>query len=415
MTNARAMKNSIPLASNIHRLCVCISMMALCSCSTLSTPQMVESLSVHKVDFSDAPEMKVFADRARQIGNEMYPKVCALLADGDSEFPRRFDISFKKRLPHGDSGETRITQICLNASYFNVLQDNPAAFDQMLIHEMAHVAQHYYRPLIGKWMTLNPHPPSCWEEGIADYIFFKLSQTNGWRCAECGLAFPHYRNGYSCAGAFLLYLDTYNPNLVRQLNTALRRGRYSDKFFADATGKGLPELWVEFQQTAAFTPNAKRMLELQQSLGYVDSKPPKDIERRFKAYVNQHTDAITKDLIKFAHVPGLSMGDIQARMAILLYFTQPGGAAEAYMDNLRNEQKVPGFSKEEHGTLIGFLRPGDLNSTFPLVRSFTATKQGDSSAYHYTVSRPSQESGWKLQRAWRTNSDGQVVEEYPVP
>jgi hypothetical protein len=303
-----------------------VALTLLCSCSTTSTPRAAVPDSVRSVDFSAAPGTKALAERVRQVGNEMYPKVCALLADGNSDFPRRFDICLKKRVENGHSGETRITHIYLNAGYLDQFKNDPAALDQLVVHEMAHVAQHYYRPILGGWVVLDSHPPFGWEEGMADYVCFKLGETNGLDCPQCGFEFPHYRNGYSCAGAFLLYLDTtYNSNIVRQLNTVLRQGKYSDRFFIKATGKELAELWAEFQRTPAFTPNASRMLELQQTLGFADGRPPKDVEHRFKMFVYQHTDTLTKDLLKSARVTGLAPEDIQTRMAVFLYFTQPGG------------------------------------------------------------------------------------------
>jgi hypothetical protein len=42
-------------------------------------------------------------------------------------------------------------------------------------------------------------------------------------------------------------------------------------------------------------------------------------------------------------------------------------------------------------------------------------QDGDTATYHYTVVRESEGSRWKLQRAWRTDGDERVAEEYPVP
>jgi hypothetical protein len=120
-------------------------------------------------------------------------------------------------------------------------------------------------------------------------------------------------------------------------------------------------------------------------------------------------------MIKRAYIPGLAAGDIQTRLAIVGYFTQPGGTAETYIVSLQQKQELPGFAKGQHGSITGVVSPRDVNLVFPAVRSFTVTKQGDPSTYHYTVSRPAQETGWKLQRAWRTDADGRVAEEYRVP
>ena len=43
---------------------------------------------VRKVDIHQAPEMKELAEHARQFGNEMYPKVLALLVDDNSTLPQ---------------------------------------------------------------------------------------------------------------------------------------------------------------------------------------------------------------------------------------------------------------------------------------------------------------------------------------
>src|SRR5689334_17650722 len=116
---------------------------------------------VHKVDFSKTPEMKDLAERARRTGNEMYPKILALLSDDTSKLPRQFDIVFEKRLD--DVGQTLGTKVHLNADWFS---KNPTNLDMVLVHEMAHVAQRY-----------KSEAPFYWKEGIADYVRYKLDYT----------------------------------------------------------------------------------------------------------------------------------------------------------------------------------------------------------------------------------------------
>ncbi len=387
----------------------------LCSCSTASRHGLVETAPVRRVDFRQAPELKDLAERARQLGNLLYPQVCALLADGDAAFPRQFDIEFKRKLPRGRTGDSPIGRIRLSAAHADQFREKPGLFDQVLVHEMTHVAQHYDRRILGRWLSYSHDAPLHWREGIADYVCFQLGQTNEARCAQCDLLYPDLHNGYSCAGAFLLYVErTYNSNIVRQLNTRLRDGGYSEAFFAKVTGRTLPELWSEFQQTAAFTPDAARMLELQQSLGYVNGKPPKDVMQRLDALEDQRADAFTKDLMRSARIWGQAKADIQPRLALFLYFTQPGGTAEAFLVRLKKAGKVPGFTEGEKGTLSGALRPGDLGTAFPTHRGFTAIKRDDPSRYHYEVARDSAEGDWQLRRAWRAHADGTVAEEFPV-
>src|SRR6266404_2736148 len=251
-------------ANGFWRVVTCLGV-TLCSCSTPSRKP-AENLSVRKVDFSAASQ-KDLAERARQIGDQMYPKVCALLSDGKYQSPSGFGIEVKPQLPNGNLGQTRLRTILLNGDCLDEFQNEPGLLEGVLVHEMGHVAQHYYRPIIGRWLVSTHHPPVYWVEGIADYICFKLLQTNTWACLECGSAQPHYRDGYSCAGAFLLFLESkYNPTIVPQLNTALRQGHYSEDFFVNRTGKDLPTLWADFQKTAAFSPGAARMLKVRQQL-----------------------------------------------------------------------------------------------------------------------------------------------------
>ena len=407
------MTTPIPAGLKILGFFIGAGLLLLCSCSTMATRNVPADSSVRQVDFRAAPEMKIFAGRVRQVGDEMYPRICALLAESNSTFPRQFDVCFKQHLARGQYGEAEITQIRLSAAAYQEFTNNPAFLDALLVHEMAHVAQHYFRPLLGGWLVVHHHPPPCWTEGMADYVCFKLAQTNGLRCPECGYQYPDYRSGYSCAGAFLLYLEShYDSNIVRQLNQTLRFGGYSDRFFAQTTGRELPALWAEFQHTAAFTPVAARMLQLEQSLGYANGQPPRNIKKRFRALVEKQADPVMKEMLKSAHVLGNEMDDIQGHLAVYLYLAQPGGSAEAFLFN--NEGLPPGFAHGDQVSLDFVLGEPDLDQIFPVTRSLTLTRKGDSSSYHYTVFRASADGPWKLQRAWRTTSAG-GVEEYPVP
>ena len=43
------------------------------------------------------------------------------------------------------------------------MQQELAAMDQLLTHEMAHVAQNYNRPIIGRWLMWAPDMPAWWQ------------------------------------------------------------------------------------------------------------------------------------------------------------------------------------------------------------------------------------------------------------
>ncbi len=335
---------------------------------------------VRKVDLSLAPEMKELAGRARQLGNEMYPKALGLLTDEPGKLPRQFDIVFKQRLSSrefrgtgtlpGCVGGWRGTTIYLDAQWFAL---NPTNFDSIFIHEMAHVAQQYPRKA-----------PSHWQEGIADYVSAKLLCTNESHCAECSNISPHYRSGYSCAAAFLLYVEqTHNSNVVRQLQSALRRGSYNDAFFTKATGRTLDQLWDEFKTTPAYKPSADEAIKFYKSLGYTNGATLKQLRARFKQ--------------------------------------QPGGAltleAQEFLSGLGFKRQLPGFRKGESGpSTIRVVMPKETKpDVYPVSRTFDSSIEGKETVYHYVVVRASRHSAWKLQRAWRTDPEGRLIEEFAIP
>ena len=84
-------------------------------------------------------------------------------------------------------------------------------------------------------------------------------------------------------------------------------------------------------------------------------------------------------------------------------------AALNFITDLKKANQIPGWLKTDHGT-INFESHSDTE-TF----GFAASKQGDSSVYHYTVARASKDTHWKLQKAWRTDQTGHTIEEYPLP
>jgi hypothetical protein len=269
--------------------------------------------AVRSVDVRDAPEAQALAERARQIGDEWYPKIRRLLGDGSLELPRQFDIVVREHLGRPRSageGEEVGGVACRETVFLNAgwLCDHPEALDHVMIHEMAHVAQNYpgfaYRHA-WEWYAhylaftaahpFKPYPPAeptYWTEGIADYVFARISgHTNFSNCPQCDESSPNYKMGYACAASFLLYLDAnYGSDFTRQLNAALRRGTYSEKYFFDATGKPLEELWDDFQRTRGYTPIAAEYNELEQALGYSEGKPPKDLPLRLEKYLSSHPD-----------------------------------------------------------------------------------------------------------------------------
>lgn len=84
------------------------------------------------------------------------------------------------------------------------------------------------------------------------------------------------------------------------------------------------------------------------------------------------------------------------------------GTGTEFLMDLKKRGQLPGWAKDDHGRL-------DYSGPHSNALTFTCSKNGDSSIYHYTIARASKDSPWKLQKAWQTNQNGRTIEEYPVP
>ena len=347
--------------------------------------------SVRQVDFTETPELKDWAEHARRLGDELYPRLLALLTNETTKPVREFDIVFKKRLLGDNRGVAAGKTVYINAAYFGRGTNAESSytttsrnFDKILVHEMAHVAT-------GRGFRFySKKSPDYWSEGIADYARYKLGYTNGWGCPQCDDNYPHYTSGYSCAGALLLYIEAEcGSNVVRQLADELRRGTYANDFFTKSTGKSIDDWWSDFQKTAFYKPDSNDAFRLQQALGYASGIPPKDLPQRALSYLRK----------------------------------SPGGRltmeSGEFLSKLIAEKKLPGVTAaecKERGFSLG-LDPWDfLKSTesaeFPATRKWFGRYHGDANKNYYVVFRASKEQPWQLQEAWHADADGNLVEEY---
>ena len=88
-------------------------------------------------------------------------------------------------------------------------------------------------------------------------------------------------------------------------------------------------------------------------------------------------------------------------------------SAGDYVLLLHQQGRLPGDSKDSHGKITCYLLPSDLQEvTYPLSRTFRVVETGSTSTNNYTVVRAAKDSSWQLQRAWQTDSEGQVVQEW---
>ena len=87
-------------------------------------------------------------------------------------------------------------------------------------------------------------------------------------------------------------------------------------------------------------------------------------------------------------------------------------ATECLM-SLEKKGQLPGWLKGETG-IFRWPNGMDFDGKYPVSRTIDGQKHGNASGYHYIVVQSSSDSVWKLQRAWRTDANGRLIEEYSV-
>ncbi len=95
------------------------------------------------------------------------------------------------------------------------------------------------------------------------------------------------------------------------------------------------------------------------------------------------------------------------------------GASGVFLKHLLDQGLLPGVSKAEHGNLTS--DTFDLVASnkmvvisYPVSRTYHLVKTGETSTNNYTLIKQSKDAEWKLQKAWLTDSNGQMVQEWLV-
>ena len=87
-------------------------------------------------------------------------------------------------------------------------------------------------------------------------------------------------------------------------------------------------------------------------------------------------------------------------------------AAGKLLDRLKRNGRLPGWSRRDKFAN----RTERIDLRYPDFAAFNhVRKKGDSSIYHYELARESATRPWKLKKAWRTDTEGRTIEDYPVP
>jgi hypothetical protein len=183
-------------------------------------------------DTTEVPDLAPWADEAKRLCEEWYPKIAAMLPSDGFTPPDHVRLVFQKDMK--GVAATGGTRIMIAANWVKQHPDDRG----MVIHELTHVVQSY-PPNRAGWLV----------EGIADWIRFVQFEPDHPQ-PPINPERSSYREGYRTTFRFLDWARrAHDKELIVQLNKALRQRHYNDALFKEYTGKTLDELWKEFVTT----------------------------------------------------------------------------------------------------------------------------------------------------------------------
>ena len=172
------------------------------------------------------------------------PRVAGLLGVAPTGAPRRLELLFSTNMPANVPAHTAGQRMTVAYGHAD---RNPDDLRGLMIHEWTHTVQAYPRPEPG-WVT----------EGVADAVRLLLSDSDDpWRrrIESAPRDRTDYHHGYGEAARFLLWIrDEGHPDLLPELNRAMRDGAYGDAWWPAHTGRRLDEWWDRYRAPAGRAP-----------------------------------------------------------------------------------------------------------------------------------------------------------------
>ncbi len=205
------------------------------------------------VDTTEAPDLTEWAHRELiPAMQKWYPLIVNMLPSEGYTAPKTFSIVFT------DSYKG------VAATMGNRIVGSPAWYRGQLkgeaigsmVHELVHVVQQYGR-------ARRPgaeRPPGWLTEGVPDYIRWYLyePQSKGCEISPRRAATAKHDASYRVSANFLNFvIAKYDKDLIRELNAAMREGRYSAELWKTRTKRTVEELAEEWRTSlGATTPPA---------------------------------------------------------------------------------------------------------------------------------------------------------------
>lgn len=195
------------------------------------------------IDTHRAPDMKQWAEtRLAPALAGWYPKIVAYFPSDGYTAPQKFKIIIKPGDGVADTAGTRV-----NAYVPWLRKEEDKQSIGALVHEMVHVVQQYGG---ARHHGAAHRNPGWLVEGIADYYrwYHYEPQSHGADVSPRRAQRVRYNDSYRPTANFLNWVSVkYDSDLVPQLNALMRQGEYSDDFWAQHTGKSLPQLGADWK------------------------------------------------------------------------------------------------------------------------------------------------------------------------
>jgi len=109
----------------------------------------------------------------------------------------------------------------------------------------------------------------------------------------------------------------------------------------------------------------------------------------------------------------------KAHMVVTNDLYQETTEAAKAMQTMQKQNQLPGISKAEHGRVTSdnymlMVSNNLINVVYPLSQTFRVVKTGETCTNIYMFERLSKDTAWQLEKAWETDSRGQVVTNWTV-
>ena len=220
--------------------------------AVVETPvvQLVEAVAIDggaysfTVDTTETPDLTDWAKRELiPAMQKWYPLIVKMLPSDGYAAPKTFSITFTDR--YKGVAATMGNRIEGSPSWYRGQLKGEAIGS--LVHELVHVVQQYGR-------ARRPgaeRPPGWLTEGIPDYIRWYLyePQSKGCEITPKRAATARFDASYRVSANFLNYvIGKYDKELIKELNAALREGRYDAELWKKRTGHTVEELADEWKK-----------------------------------------------------------------------------------------------------------------------------------------------------------------------